>query len=180
MVRPRYQDKTTVAQDVIISAIAAISARSRALGKKNELLWHIPEDLKHFKKLTTGHIVIMGSKTHESIGRALPNRTNIVISRNPEYKAEGCIVVHSLEESFSSSQELENKTPTGEVFVIGGGQIYTAALPYIDRLYLTLVDDPGEGADTFFPEYESLFTKKISEHSGTDGGISYTRVILER
>ena len=101
--------------------IAAIASENRALGKNNKLIYHIPEDLKRFKELTSGHVIIMGRKTFESIGQPLPNRTSIVITRDPDYFAEGCIVVHSLDEALQKPQE-------EEVFIIGGGQIYKEAI----------------------------------------------------
>ena len=162
-----------------VSAIAAIGATTRALGKNNTLLWHLPEDLKFFKETTTGHAVIMGRKTYESIGRPLPNRTNIVVTRTATYKAEGCKVVTSLEDALNYARKLTN-SGADEIFIIGGAEIYTQALPNTDRLYLTLIDDPGEGADVFFPEYEKEFTKVIAEESGESGGIKFRRITLER
>ena len=162
-----------------VSAIAAIGAKTRALGKGNDLLWEIPADLKRFKEMTVGHPIIMGRKTYDSIGHPLPKRTNIIVTRDPEFKAEACIVVNSLEKAFAYSHELENRKSTGEVFVIGGGEIYTQALPYTDRLYLTLVEDNRADADTFFPDY-SEFTKTISEEKGEHQGLTFTWVTLEK
>lgn len=162
-----------------ISIIAAISAQTRALGKGNQLLWHLPGDLKYFRDTTRGHAVIMGRKTYESIGKPLPNRTNIVVTRTPTYKAEGCKVVDSLEGALTYARALTN-SGSGEIFVIGGGEIYTQALPQADQLYLTLVADPGEGADVFFPEYEKNFTRVVSEESGAEKDLTYRRVVLER
>lgn len=140
-----------------ISIIAAISKTTRALGKNNGLLWRLPEDLKRFKALTTGHTIVMGRKTFDSIGRALPGRTNIVISADPACLKDGCTMANSIEDALEKARSAE----PDEVFIIGGGTVYAAALPHVDRLYLTLVDDPGEGADTFFPEYEKLFPNLI-------------------
>lgn len=162
-----------------VSLVAAIGATTRALGKENKLLWHLPEDLKYFKTLTTGHAVIMGRKTYESIGKPLPNRTNIVVTRTATYKAEGCKVVTSLEDALKYARALTN-TGAGEVFVIGGADIYTQALPLADRLYLTLVDDLGEGADVFFPEYERLFKKVVATEDGVSGTTTFHHVTLER
>lgn len=157
-----------------VSMIAAISSQKRALGNKNQLLWHLPGDLQHFKSLTVGHPIIMGSKTSASIGRALPGRTNIVLSTNPDCEAPGCTVVTTLEDAIAHARK-ENT----EVFIIGGGQVYAAALPFATRLYLTLVDDEPE-ADTFFPDY-SAFTKQVGEkEERTENGIHYTWVTLER
>lgn len=141
----------------MISIIVAIG-KNRAIGKDNKLLWDIPEDMAHFKKITTGHTVIMGAKTYQSIGRPLPNRKNIVLSQDENFEAPGCEVRHSLGEMLD-----EYKNSNEEVFVIGGGMIYKLALPYADKLYLTIVEDSPE-ADTFFPDY-SEFKKVVSEEN---------------
>ncbi len=157
-----------------ISAIAALNKRDRSIGKNNELIWKIPADLQRFKRLTTGHPIIMGRKTFESIGRALPNRTNIIVTRNPGYKVEGCIVCDSIEAALDIARARDSE----EIFIIGGGEIYKAALPFTDRLYLTLVDS-AESGDIFFPDY-SQFAKVIeSEVSATDEP-RYEWVTLER
>lgn len=127
-----------------ISIIVAIS-ENNAIGKDNELLWHLPKDLKRFKEITTGHTIIMGRKTFESIGKPLPNRHSIIITNNKNYKAEGVTVVHSIQEALQIAKQEK------EVFVIGGGKIYKNTLPIADKLYLTLVHNTFE-ADTFFPE----------------------------
>ena len=159
----------------LVSAIAAIGARNRALGRGGDLIWKISKDLARFKKLTSGHPIILGRKTYESIGRALPNRTNIVVTRNPDYEAKGCIVVHSIEEALKKAREVEDT----EIFIIGGSYIFEAALPNIDRLYLTLVDSDEDG-DVYFPEYETEFTKEISREVGEENGIGFTYLTLER
>ncbi len=129
---------------MILSVIVAI-AENRAIGCHNKLLWHISEDLKRFKRVTMGCPIVMGRKTFESIGRALPGRRNIVITRNKEYAVEGIEVVYSLDEALRvTAQETE-------VFIIGGGEIYAQGLPLADRLYLTEVAQSPVG-DTFFPE----------------------------
>jgi dihydrofolate reductase len=163
-----------------ISIIAAIG-KNRVLGKNNKLLWQIPDDLKRFKELTLGHPVIMGRKTYESIlaslGKPLPGRTNIVVTRNPEYSVpEGVIVAHSLPEALSYAKD---GAGADEIFVGGGGQLYEAALPFVDRLYLTLIDDEQEG-DSFFPAYEEQFEQKTFEESREWNGLKYTWVNLER
>jgi dihydrofolate reductase len=147
-----------------------------AIGKGPELLVRISDDLKRFKAITTGHTVIMGRKTYESIGRPLPNRTNIVISRNADFKPDGMIVCASLEEALKKSREIEK----GEIFIIGGGEIYKQALPFTDKLYLTLFKTEKEG-DVFFPDY-SEFTKETFREERVDEktGIAYAWTDLER
>ena len=132
---------------MILSIIVA-AAENRVIGNENALVWHISADLKHFKQLTTGHTVIMGRKTFESIGKALPRRRNIVISRNPDFRVDGCERAGSIEEALEMVEE-EN-----EVFVIGGGTIYKELWDRADRLYITLVHTVVEG-DTFIPEIDS-------------------------
>ncbi len=156
-----------------ISMIVAVD-ETRAIGKDNKLLWHIPEDLKRFKELTTGHTVIMGENTYHSIGRPLPNRTNIVVTLNQSLELPGCLVVHSIDAAFQVAQEKEAE----EVFVIGGASIYKQTLPLIDRLYLTVVEGKHE-ADTFFPDY-SEFKKIVSQEENGNGEYQYTYFILER
>ncbi len=162
----------------MISIIAAIGANNRALGKDGDLLWKIPEDLKRFKQLTDGHPVIMGRKTWESLPerfRPLPNRTNIVVTRNASYRAPGAIVVADIDAAIATAAEMDS-----EIFVIGGGEIYAAALPSADRLYLTLIEAEKDG-DTFFPEYESIFNKVISEEKHvTADGVRYSWTDLEK
>ncbi len=156
-----------------ISMIVAVDGE-RAIGKDNRLLWNIPEDLKRFKELTTGHAVIMGENTYHSIGRPLPNRTNIVVTLNQLLVLPGCFVVYSIDEAFQVAKEKENE----EVFVIGGASIYKQCLPLVERLYLTLVEGKYE-ADTFFPDY-SEFQKVVSEEKGENEQYHYTYYILER
>jgi dihydrofolate reductase len=165
-----------------ISMIAAIG-KNRELGKDNKIPWHIPEDFTWFKEKTQGHVVIMGRKTFESIGKPLPKRTNIVITREKEYTAEGIIVVHSLEEALAIPKEkeesfLKEEGKEPEVFIIGGAQIFTEGMQYADRLYITLIDHTFD-ADTFFPAYPE-FTKVIFEKKGESGGYKYTFYILEK
>ncbi len=128
----------------MISIIVAI-AQNNVIGGDNRLLWHIREDLQRFKRITTGHPVVMGRKTFESLGRPLPNRQNVVITRQKDFRAEGCTVVGSLDEAFALFDASE------EVFVIGGAEIYRQALPLAAKLYLTHVEAEYKG-DTFFPE----------------------------
>lgn len=154
--------------------ISAIARKDRAIGFKNALLWHIPEDFKHFKETTSGHAVIMGENTYTSIGRPLPNRTNIILSLTPNFSPEGCIVVQSIEEALIKAKEVERD----EIFIIGGASIYRQFLPYADRLYLTLVEGDFE-ADTFFPDY-SEFTKVLSEEKQDNGKHQFSFITLER
>jgi dihydrofolate reductase len=128
----------------MITLIAAV-AENNALGKDNQLLWHLPDDFKRFKSITTGHHIIMGRKTFESFPNPLPNRTHIIISRQENYQPEGCIVVDSLPKAIAAC-------PVGEeVFIIGGGEIYKQAIAVADKLDITKVHHLFE-ADTFFPE----------------------------
>ena len=158
-----------------ISIICALGSNG-AIGRGNELLWRISEDLKRFKRITTGHAIVMGRKTYESIGRPLPNRTNIILTRDESYIADGCVVVHSLDDALAVAV----KCPaTDEVFIIGGGEIYKQAMGMADRLYLTLVDDAPEDADTFFPDY-SEFASVVEKEAGAVGELSYEFVTLER
>ena len=131
----------------MITLIAA-AAENNALGKDNDLLWHLPEDFKRFKQITSGHYIIMGRKTFESFPKPLPNRTHIIITRHKEYLADGCLVVHSLEEALEISPQNE------EVFIIGGAQIYKQALPFADKIDLTRVHIELD-ADAFFPEFNT-------------------------
>lgn len=158
----------------MISVIAAIG-KNRELGKDNKLLWHIPEDLKRFKHLTTGHVVIMGRKTFESLGKPLPNRINIVVTRNVTFKVEGGITKPSLEQAIDWAKRL---TRQDEIFVIGGGQIYQQALPLAHKLYLTVVNASFD-ADTFFPDY-SMFTKKVFEERKRSEKYTYRFLELEK
>ena len=156
-----------------LSMIVAVD-ETRAIGKDIRLLWHIPEDLKHFKELTTGHAVIMGENTYHSIGRPLPNRTNIVVTLDQTLALPGCLVVHSLDEALSVAREHERE----EIFVMGGASIYRQFLPMIDRLYLTLVSGKHE-ADTFFPDY-SDFTRVMNEEKCDNGEYQFSFLVLER
>lgn len=131
----------------MIVLMAAIG-RNRELGLGNKLPWHLPDDLKRFKEITRGHAVIMGRKTFESIGKALPERKNIVVTRNADYKAPGATVAGSIKEAFKEAGASGGE----DVFVMGGGEIYKLALPYADKMYLTHVDAEIP-ADTYFPEF---------------------------
>ena len=175
-----------------ISIIAAIGP-NRELGKDNQLLWHIPEDMKRFKELTNGHAVIMGRKTFESIGKPLLNRHNIIITRDKNWKPITFVnhltkttVCYSLDEAIRTVKSLNTKyllLNTDEVFVIGGGQIYEQAIKIADKLYLTIVEPNNSfdkiDADTFFPDY-SEFNKTISIESLITEKYKLTFLELER
>lgn len=158
-----------------ISIVVAV-AENNVIGNNNQLIWHIPGDLKRFKALTMGHHIIMGRKTWESIGRPLPGRTSVVVTRNKNYQAEGAQVVHSLDEAirFASADS--------EVFIIGGGELYQQALPVASKLYLTKVHRGYEG-DVSFPEISPDEWQEVRSETvkptETDG-LEYTFVDLER
>ncbi len=159
-------------------SLIAVVGKHRELGKDNHLLWKIPGDLPRFKKITYGHPVIMGRKTHSTFqynGGPLPGRTNIVITRNPEFHPEGFIAAHSLPEAIEIA---EGSPGNEEIFIIGGGEIYRQAIEQADRLYLTEVQATAD-ADTFFPEY-SVFTNVISEERPAATEVPFRYVVLER
>lgn len=165
-------------QKPIVAAVVAIG-KNRELGKEGKLLWHIPDDLKRFKALTLGHPIIMGRKTFESIvgylGKPLPGRTNIVVTRDPSWRYEGVLIAASIEEALEKAKALDAE----EVHIGGGQQIYEQALPFIDKLYLTLVEDDKD-ADAFFPPYENEFTKVTFDEAHESNGLKYRWVDLER
>ncbi|MGX7667452.1 dihydrofolate reductase [Flavobacterium pedocola] len=137
--------------------LIAAAAENNALGKDNDLIWHLPDDFKRFKQLTTGHYIIMGRKTFESFPKPLPNRTHVIISRQKNYAApEGCIVVSSLEQALTACPKEEN------IFIIGGGEIYRQSMEIADCIELTRVHTAPE-ADTFFPEIDSQDWKLVFE-----------------
>ena len=140
-----------------ITIIAAI-ATNNALGKDNDLIWHLPADLKRFKKVTSGHHILMGRKTYESIGKPLPNRTTVIITRNKEYKALGCIVVDSIEKAIAVAKE------DPQVFIIGGAQIYKQAMTskLVDQLDITQVHHAFE-ADVYFPEIDTADWSQVDK-----------------
>ncbi len=140
----------------MITMIAA-AAENNELGKDNGIIWHLPDDFKRFKKLTSGHYIIMGRRTFDSLDKALPNRTNVVITRNKNYQKEGAVVVNTMEEALKISEE------DNQPFIIGGGEIYKMGLPIADKIELTRVHGTFEGADTFFPEFSKEEWKLISE-----------------
>ena len=169
-----------MAEKARVVIVAAMSKNGHAIGSENGLLWHIPEDMRRFKELTLGHPVVMGRKTFESIveilGKPLPLRPNIVITRNAEYSYPGVTVVSSLEEGLQKAQELDQE----EVHIGGGAEIYKQALPLVDRLYLTFVDDEPEHADTFFPDFEKDFDVMQEHEKKEHNGITYQWVDYKR
>lgn len=155
--------------------IAVISKDKRALGYENKLLWKIEGDLPRFKAITTGHPIIMGRLTYESIGRPLPNRTNIVISKsNKIQNVEGLVVVDSVEKAIDIAKEIDSE----EIFIIGGGKVYSETINLADKLYLTIVNDEPD-ADTFFPDY-SDFKKIIKTEDHPEHNPTFKYTILEK
>lgn len=161
-----------------ISIVAAIG-KNREIGKGDELLWHIPDDLRRFKQLTLGHPVIMGRKTFESIvaslGKPLPGRTNIVVTRDTSWSYANANVAHSIEDAIKQAKKMDGE----EIFIEGGADIWKQSLPLADKLYLTLIDDE-QGGDAFFPPYEDLFPTKTLEEEHQWNGLKYRWVDLEK
>ncbi len=157
-------------------AISMIVARSRnhVIGRDNQMPWKISADLQFFKRVTMGHPVIMGRKTWESIGRPLPGRRNIVVSRNTKYQATGGELVGSLDEALKSLSEFPR------VFVIGGEQLFTQAFPKADRLYITEINMDVEGGDTFFEVPNKSDWKEVERTPGSEGAITFSFITLER
>lgn len=153
----------------MVKIIVAMS-KNRVIGNNNELIWKLSSDLKRFKELTTGHPVVMGRKTYESIGRPLPNRRNIIITRNLEYEVDGCEVVSSLEEALLLTGS--------DCFIIGGGEIYKQSLEIADKIYLTLVHKDFEG-DTTFPELGSDWATINTKNFEADEKNEYNYSFIE-
>lgn len=159
----------------IISAIVAMD-ENRAIGLHNQLPWHLPADLKHFKAITSGHPIVMGRKTHQSIGKPLPNRTNIILTRDPRFQAPGCEVVTSLEAA------LKKAANAPEIFIIGGSEIYNLCLSHIQRLYITVVHHAFQ-ADAFFPEInlaEWRETVRDDHPADTENAYAFSFLTLEK
>lgn len=161
----------------MISIIAAIG-KNNEIGKKNGLLWNLPADMKHFRKTTSEHTVIMGQKTFESIGRPLPKRRNIVLTQDKNLKIEGVEIVHSLEEL----DILLKKEKDKEVFIIGGGQIYKLFIEKADKLYITYVNGEFKEADTFFPIidekiWQTIKNKKYLKDESNNYNLDFTEYI---
>ncbi|MBL1263077.1 dihydrofolate reductase [Methylomicrobium sp. RS1] len=159
-----------------ISLIVAM-ASNRAIGLNNKMPWHLSADLKHFKKITMGSPILMGRKTFESIGRPLPGRTNIILTRNPAYAPEGCVVVHDLDTAIRTGCREH-----GEIFVIGGADLYEALLPRAETIYLTQIKKAFPG-DTFFPELDMSEWSEVDREdveNDADAGFSYSFLRLDR
>lgn len=161
----------------IIAAIVAM-AENRVIGKQNQLLWRLPADFKHFKATTMGHPILMGRKTYESIGKALPGRLNIVISRNQALKAPNCIIIGSLQEAIDYASKQDQQ----EIFIIGGEEIFKQSMILLDRIYLTIVHHEFKG-DVFFPELKEQEWREVNREdhdTDTDNAYPYSFVLLER
>lgn len=166
------------------SIIAAIG-RQREIGAHGGLLWHIPGDMAYFRSVTAGKPVMMGRRTYDSLPprfRPLPGRTNIVLQRADEMPPaeENVVVAHTIDDALAAARRMAEESGADEVFVIGGGSVYAQALPYADRLYLTVVDADFPDADTFFPPYEAMFPRVVSECADSDDNFRYTFVIREK
>lgn len=159
-------------------SIIVAKAKNNIIGKDNKLVWHLPEDLRHFKELTTGHKIIMGRKTFESLGRVLPERKHIIFSQNPDFKVkdENVEVVHSL---LQIQELIEGEE---EAFVIGGAMIYNFLMPYVKKMYVTQIDQEFDG-DAFFPVISENTWKEVSREKGTkneENNLDYEFVTYER
>ncbi|RXT05728.1 dihydrofolate reductase [Ammoniphilus sp. CFH 90114] len=141
----------------MISVIVAMS-RNRVIGKDNKMPWHLPADLAYFKRVTMGHTVLMGRKTFESMGKPLPGRNNVILTRQKDYHQEGCRVLHTIEEALREFKDQD-------LFVIGGAEIIKEFLPVVDKLYLTQIDEEFEG-DTFLPEFDAGEWVEVSRTEG--------------
>ena len=169
---------------MITSLIAAIG-RNNELGKGNTLVWDMPEDMKYFRNTTAGHPVIMGRKTFESIGRPMPKRRNVIITRDTNYQSAGVEVVHSLKEALDlfSPKDGQVKTSDEEIFIIGGGDIYKQSMQLADKLYITEIDAEDKDAEAFFPEINLDEWQEISreEHEPDEKNLfKYTFLVYEK
>ena len=164
-----------------ISIIAALG-NNRIIGNKNSLPWSLPSDMEHFKKLTMGKPIIMGQKTFESIGKALPDRENIILSRDLNYSIPGCQVAHSLDEAIELAEKSSLGKKSQEVMICGGASVYVQYLPRAERMYLTFIDNDFEG-DVFFPEFDVSDwqeVERVSCQSDQKNKYGYSFVVLER
>jgi dihydrofolate reductase len=155
-------------------SIIVATAKNRVIGVNNTLPWHLPEDLKRFRALTTGHHIIMGRKTYDSLGRLLPGRTTVIVTRNQAYKVEGAIVVHSLEDAITACGDDQ------EVFLIGGAELYQDGLKLANKLYITEIDAEYEG-DAFFPEFDlSEWNEAAAESYISVNGLGFRYLTYQR
>lgn len=162
---------------MIISLIAAVS-RNGVIGNRGKIPWRLPDDMRRFREITSGHPVVMGRKTYESIGKPLPERENIIVTRQEKYEAPGCVVVHTLEKALDAARA----NGTEEAFVIGGAELYREAVPLADKLYLTKINEDFKG-DAFFPEINQEEWKKTAEEKGIEdekNSHSHTFFIFEK
>lgn len=163
-------------------ALIVAQSDNRVIGRNNALPWHLPEDLKYFKSVTMGKVIIMGRKTYESIGRPLPGRTNLVVSRDPDYRAEGITVVNSLVQAVEQAEAVSAINGEEEALIIGGANLYEQALPQVQRLYLTQVHHQVNG-DAFFPELEMDQWQQLSRQdfpAVEPNPYDYSFIVLER
>lgn len=149
----------------MIKSIIAAKSDNNVIGKDNDLVWHMPADLRFFKNKTKGHWVIMGRKTFESMNGPLPNRSHIIITRRPDYQAEGCYVTDSIEGAFKIAEQQK----LDDVFILGGAEIYAQTMNKADRMFVTEIKSTFEG-DTFFPEIDTTYWKEVGrdEHEADD------------
>lgn len=157
--------------DRVITAIVAMS-ENQVIGHNNQLPWHLPADLKHFKKVTLNHTILMGRKTYESIGKPLPNRRNVILTQDRSFKAEGCEIVHDIQSTLAFD----------DLYVIGGTQVFKLFWPYINKLHLTLIHKKIEG-DTFFPGFNVEEWRLISREdhqADEDNPFDYSFLVLEK
>ncbi|MEI7621682.1 MAG: dihydrofolate reductase [Candidatus Moraniibacteriota bacterium] len=156
-----------------ISLICACS-ENRVIGSSGKTPWKILQDLQNFKRLTLGHVVIVGRKTFESIGKVLPGRINIIVTKDQDFKAQNCFIARSIELAIAKACELERE----EIFICGGGSVYAQTIGMADKLYLTVVEGDFEG-DVFFPPYEE-FSKIVSQRKSQDENFKFTFLELEK
>lgn len=164
----------------MLDMIVAVS-KNNVIGVDNKLPWDLKEDLKYFKEITSGHMVLMGRNTYQSIGKPLPNRKNVVLTRDDSFKPEGVTVVHSIESAISeiAMEEASEVLDKKQVFIIGGAEIYKQFMPYVRRLYITMIDIEIEG-DTFFPEYKDHFKMVSCSEEKEENGITYRFTIWDK
>lgn len=170
-----------MSKEIKVAIVVAV-AENGVIGRNNALPWRLPKDLAYFKRVTYGHPVVMGRKTFESIGRPLPGRTNIVVSRNKDWMAEGVVLVHSLENALQKATEIASADNVEQVMVIGGAEFYRQTLPIAGRLYFTEVHAAVDG-DAFFPDFDrSLWQVEVTERYEADAKnpYAYSFVVMDR